>query len=149
MQHIDFMRMALEEAKKAKALGDLPFGAVVVCEDKVVGTGKAENNTVGDVTAHAELLAIRKATTTLKTNDLSKCSIYCTNEPCIMCAAGIFQAGISKVYIGVSRDDLPQLLRSRKIRIDSLAQDSGHKITIERGLLKSEILSLFEDVKKS
>lgn len=65
-----------------------------------------------------------------------------------MCAAEIFQAGIGNVFIGVSRDDLPHLLRPRKLRIEDLAQDSSHKITIQRGLLKDKILPLFENIKK-
>lgn len=137
MKSNDFMRSAINEAKEAKTAGDLPFGAVVVCKDQIVGRGKAENNTQGDVTDHAELLAIRKA-----------CRKLGTNEPCNMCAAAIFQANIPEVIIGASRDDLPQLLRPRKIRVDHLASDSGHEIKITRGILKDQVLELFSDVKK-
>jgi hypothetical protein len=66
-----------------------------------------------------------------------------------MCAAGIFQAGIGIVFIGVSRNDLPHLLRPRKLRIEDLAKDSGYKINITRGILKEKILPLFDDIKKS
>ncbi|OGE88381.1 MAG: hypothetical protein A3J07_01130 [Candidatus Doudnabacteria bacterium RIFCSPLOWO2_02_FULL_49_13] len=144
-----FMRVALAEAKAAQAAGDLPFGAVIVCDDKVVGAGRAQNNTVGDVTDHAELLAIRQACQTLSKNNLSDCVIYCSNEPCIMCAAGIFQANIPKVVIGVSRDDLPNFLRPRRIKIEHLAEDSSYKIEIIRGVLKDQILSLFENIKNN
>ncbi len=143
-----FMQAAIEEAKKAKDLGDLPFGAVVVCEGEIVGRGKAEDGTVGDVTAHAELLAVRSACEKLGTNDLQNCMIYCTNEPCNMCAAGIFQAKISQVIIGLTRDDLPRLLRARKIQLDDLARDSGYEIKILKGVLKDQILELFKDIKK-
>lgn len=143
------MRAAIEEAKKAKAAGDLPFGAVVVHNSEIIGRGRAEDNTTGDVTDHAELMAIRAACRSLKTNNLKDCVIYCTNEPCIMCAAGIFQAKISTVIIGLSRDDLAHLLRPRQIRIDDLAKDSSHEIKISRGMLKNEILELFEDIKKT
>lgn len=142
------MRLALEEAKKAKHSGDFPFGAVVVCKDKVVGRGHAKNNTTGDVTDHAEIIAVRDACKTLGRNDLKDCIIYCSNEPCLMCAAAIFQANISKVTIGVSRDDLPNFLRPRKLRIEHLVEDSSYKIELINGLLKDEILLLFDDIAK-
>ena len=144
----NFMSLALEQAKLAKAAGDLPFGAIVVQGDKVVGKGRAENNTIGDITDHAELLAVREACKTLGKNNLNDCVIYCSNEPCIMCAAGIFQANIPKVVIGVSRDDLPNFLRERKVKIDHIAEDSSYKIEIVRGVLKEKILPLFSDLQK-
>ena len=142
------MYLAIEEAKVAKSNGDLPFGAIVVCDGKVVGKGHAENNTTGDVTCHAELLSLRRACESLSRNDLKDCVIYCTNEPCMMCAAGIFQANIPKVIIGLSRKDLPNLLRTRKYNIEHLAEDSSYKIEIVRDILKEEILPLFNDVNK-
>ncbi len=144
----DFMRLAIAEAKTAKSAGDLPFGSVVVFNGEVVGKGRAENNTKGDVTDHAELLAIREACRNLKTNDLKDCIIYCTNQPCNMCAAGIFQANIPKVVMALTREDLPWLLRPRKIGIKDLAADSSYPIEIEKGLLKEETLELFESLKK-
>jgi len=147
-KHNEFMLLAFEEAKKAKDNGDWPFGAVVVKDDKVVGKGHVTDKSGGDVTDHAELVALRDACRNLKTNNLEGCSIYCSNEPCMMCAAGIFQAGIGNIFIGVSRDDLPNLLRPRKLRIEDLAQDSRHKIDIVRGILKERILPLFDDIKK-
>lgn len=143
-----FMLIAIEEAAKGKALGDLPFGAAVVLNNTIVGRGKAENGTTGDVTDHAEMIALRNACKTIETNDLKDCTIYCTNEPCIMCSAAIFQAGIANVKIALSRDDLPQLLRPRKIRIADLAEDSGYKISITKGILKNKVLALFRNVKK-
>lgn len=143
-----FMRLALEEAKKARALGDFPFGAVVANGDDVVGRGRAENNTIGDVTDHAEILAIRNACKSLGRNNLEDCVIYCSNEPCLMCAAAIFQANIPKVVIGVSRGDLPNFLRPRKLSIEHLAEDSSYKIEITRDVLKDEIIPLFDDLVK-
>ena len=144
----DFMKLALEQAKLAKSSGDFPFGAVVVQSDRVVGRGHAENNTTGDVSDHAELLAVRQACKVLGKNNLDDCVIYCTNEPCIMCAAGIFQANIKRVVIGVSRDDLPNFLRVRKVKIDHIAEDSSYSIEIVRGVLKEDILPLFSDIQK-
>lgn len=146
--HESFMTLAFEEAKKAKLRGDWPFGAIVVKDGKVVGKGHVTDKSGGDVTDHAEIVALRDTCRSLKTNNLEGCVIYCSNEPCMMCAAAIFQAGIDTVFIGVSRDNLPHLLRPRKLHIEDLAQDSNHQITIQRGLLKDKILVLFEDIKK-
>ncbi|MEI6326860.1 MAG: nucleoside deaminase [Candidatus Roizmanbacteria bacterium] len=143
-----FIALAIEEAKAAKANGDWPFGAVVVKDGKVVGKGHVTDKSGGDVTDHAELRALRDACRNLSTNNLEGCSIYCSNEPCLMCAAGIFQSGIRNVYIGASRDDLPLLLRPRKLRIEDAALDSGHEIKIQRDLLKDQILALFQDIHK-
>lgn len=143
-----FMSHAIVEAKTAKRNGDWPFGAVVVKDGVVVGSGYASDKTTGDVTSHAEVSALRSACKELHTNNLAGCVIYCTNEPCLMCAASIFQADISHVVIGASREDLGHLLRARKLRIEDLAQDSGHNIEIERGVLKEKVLELFIDINK-
>lgn len=141
-----FIKEALKEAKRAKSKGDLPFGAVVVCDGKIVGRGGCENNTTGDVTDHAEINALREACKTLKRNKLKNCIIYCTNEPCPMCASAIFQAKIPKVIFGATRNDLSKLLRPRKISINELAKDSGYEIELESGILKEEIIKEFEDL---
>jgi len=147
--HEKYMFFAIEEAKIAKLNGDWPFGAIIVKNGKIIGKGHVKDKSGGDVTEHAELVAIRDACKNLKSNDLQKCSIYCTNEPCLMCAAGIFQANINQVLIGASRDDLSRLLRPRKLRIENLAEDTGHKITIVRGILKEKVLELFDDINKA
>lgn len=143
-----YMREAIEQAKLAKASGALPFGAVIVCNRKIVGKGKCEDQISHDVTAHAEVLALRDTCQTLGKINLSDCVIYCTNEPCPMCAAGIFQAKIPRVIIGLSREDVSDLIRPRKITIDTLAEDSGYPIDIQKGVLKAEIKELFRDIKK-
>lgn len=139
------MKLALSQAKVAKKMGDLPFGAIIVCNNEIVGEGKCENGTIGDVTDHAEMNALRKACRKLGKNKLDDCTIYCTNEPCPMCAAAIFQAKIPNVVVGLTRDDLPNLLRPRKILMKDLANDSGYPILIETGVMKEEILKLFSE----
>jgi tRNA(Arg) A34 adenosine deaminase TadA len=146
--HEYYMELAIKQAAQAKTLGDWPFGAVVVKDGKVVGEGRAMDKVSGDVTDHAELVAIRQACKTLGTNNLESCTIYCSNEPCLMCASGIFQAKISHIVIGASRDDLSRLLRPRKIRIEDLAEDAGHTIHITKNILKEKVLELFQDIKK-
>ena len=100
------------------------------------------------VLAHAELHAVNDACKALGRSELKDCTIYCTNEPCLMCAAAIMQAKIPRIVIGLARTDLPHLLRERKFRIEHLAEDSGYKPEIVRGVLKEKILELFKDVKK-
>lgn len=146
--HQKFMGVAIDEAKKAKEMGDWPFGAVVVKNNIVVGADGVREKVGGDISDHAEIRAIRNACKNLKSNNLSGCSIYCTNEPCLMCASAIFQAGISHVYIAISRDDLPHLLRPRKLKIENLIEDLGYNPTIVRGLLKEKAILLFDGVNK-
>ena len=144
-----WMRAAIEEAKAAKAAGDLPFGAVVVRNGEVAGRGGATNGTTGDVTDHAEMAALRAACKALGRNTLSDCTIVCTNEPCNMCASAIFQAMIPVVVMGASRRDLSGLLRERKISIAELAADAGYEVTLRGGVLRAEVLQLFADVHRA
>lgn len=144
MKNSNYMALALNQAKIAKRRGDRPFGAVIVCKDAVIAKGGCNDETTGDVTDHAEIIALRKACRKLKKNNLSDCTIYCTNEPCPMCAAALFQAKIPQVVIGLTRDDLPQMLRPRKIRIKDLAKDSGYEISIKTGVLRKQILKEFD-----
>lgn len=144
--HEEYMHLAIDEAKIAQENGDWPFGAVIVRKNSVVGKGFVKDKSGGDVTEHAEIVAIRNACRNLQSNDMSDATIYCTNEPCLMCASTIFQAKIKRIVIGASRDDLPHLLRTRKFRIEDIASDAGYDIEIIRGILKNEVLGLFEGV---
>ncbi len=148
LDHEKFMNLAIEEARQAKASGDWPFGCVVVKDNLIVGAGRVTEKTGGDITDHAEIRAIKAACKNLNTNNLSNCVIYCTNEPCLMCASAIFQAGVANVVISLSRDDLPHLLRTRKIRIDDLSNDLNFQVNIIRGIKKPEMLNLFEGIGK-
>lgn len=137
----DFMHLALEQASEAQRDGELPFGAVIVCGETLISTGRCRERREKSVLAHAELEAVDKACRKLGTTRLESCIIYCTNEPCPMCAAAIFQAKIPSVVIGASRTDVPSL-RPRSIDIQSLAEDSGYPITITRDVMKHEVLRL-------
>ena len=144
----DFIREAIEEAKFAKAAGEWPFGAVIVRDGKVIARAACTETSTKNVLGHAELQAINAACIALASNNLSDCTIYGTNEPCLMCAAAIFQAKIPRVVFSLSRADLSRLLRDRKLRIDDLATDVGYKVEIEKGILKVVVLELFADIKK-
>lgn len=100
MDDIRYMRMALREAQQAAKEGEIPIGAVVVCNDMVVGRGHNLTETLGDVTAHAEIQAITAAAQTLGGKYLTECTLYVTVEPCLMCAGAIGWAQIPRIVIG-------------------------------------------------
>lgn len=95
-----FMRMAIDEAKKAESIGEVPIGAIIVKEDKVIATAYNMRETRNDPTAHAEILAIQAASQSLGGWRLTGCTLYVTLEPCPMCAGAIVQSRISKVVYG-------------------------------------------------
>lgn len=148
MSEIDFMAEALKQAKFAQTNGDLPFGAVIVCNNEIVGYGKCEDGTTGDVTSHAEMNALRMACKNLNRNKLNDCTVFATNEPCPMCAAALFQAKIPRVVMALRRQELGNLLRSRKIGIKELAEDSGYQIALEKGEFSTEVFELFAQITK-
>lgn len=141
------MRLALEQAKLAKSHGDFPFGAVVTWRGQLLVQCENGESQQADVTAHAEMMAIRKACLELGRRDLSDCEIYSSTEPCPMCSAAIFQSNIKRVIFGLYRDDLPHIFRRRKIRIAELAQDWDYKPEIIGGILREEALPPFEGLK--
>ncbi|MEM8978589.1 MAG: nucleoside deaminase [Pseudomonadota bacterium] len=96
------MDLALEEARKAAQSGEVPVGAVIVKEGKVIARACNETRTRPDPTAHAELLAIQRAALVLGQERLEGCDLYVTLEPCAMCAGAIAAARIARVYYGAS-----------------------------------------------
>ena len=143
-----YMQLAIDLAKEAKASSNFPFGSIIVRRGQVVATGKCEEISGCDVVKHAELLAVSNACRKLGTRDLSSCMLYATGEPCNMCAAAIFQAGIGRVVIGMRRSDRKDFFRERKIGIAELASDSGHQIELVFGVLKNDVIDLFADITK-
>lgn len=97
-----FMQAALKEAHKAELIGEVPIGAVIVHEGRIIARGHNRRETLQDVTLHAELVAIRQACRRLKSWRLDGCDLYVTLEPCVMCAGAIVQARIRTVYYGAT-----------------------------------------------
>ena len=95
-----FMREALKQAKKAASIGEVPIGAVIVRDGKVIARGYNKRETKKNALFHAEIVAIDKACRRLVARRLPKCEIYITLEPCPMCAGAIVQARIPRVVIG-------------------------------------------------
>ena len=98
--HERMMERALEQAKLALLSGDVPVGAVVVYEGEIVACAHNEREKTCDPTAHAEVLAIRRAAEALQRRRLTGCTLYVTLEPCPMCAGAIVMSGIEHVYFG-------------------------------------------------
>lgn len=94
------MREALKLAREAQLAGEVPVGAVVVCKEKIIAHARNERETSGDPTAHAEVLALRRAAEALGTRRLEGCTLYVTLEPCPMCAGAIVMASIDAVFFG-------------------------------------------------
>lgn len=94
------MEAALREAYKALEAGEVPIGAIVALEDRIIGRGHNLTETLHDVTAHAEMQAITAATQTLGSKYLKDCTLYVTVEPCLMCAGAIGWSQISRVVWG-------------------------------------------------
>lgn len=97
-----YMQEAYKQAKLAFEEGEIPVGAVVICENKIIGRGYNQTQKLNDVTAHAEMLAITAASTYLGGKYLQRCTLYVTLEPCVMCAGAIFWAQIKRLVIGAS-----------------------------------------------
>ena len=95
-----FMRMALNEAKDAFQNNEIPIGAVITANNKVIAKASNQVEKLNDMTAHAEMLAITSAQNYLGSKYLDQCTIYVTLEPCVMCAGALFWSQIQKVVVG-------------------------------------------------
>jgi tRNA(adenine34) deaminase len=136
------MRFALDEARRAADEGEVPVGAIVVIENRIVGA--AHNLPLGlhDPTAHAEILAIREASTSIREYRLTEASLYVTLEPCVMCVGAIVNARISKVYYG-ARDEKAGALGS----VYDIGRDGrlNHRIEVYGGILAEECARMLRD----
>lgn len=137
-----FMKAAIREAKKAEAKDEVPVGAVVVYDGKIVSRAHNLRNTCNDGTAHAEILALKKAGKKLMRWNLSDCDVYVTLEPCAMCAGAMVNSRIRKVYFGAF-DHRYGCCGSIMNITDS---ELNHKVEVEGGVLEEEcsrIISAF------
>ena len=97
-----FMREALKEARKALELDEVPVGAVIVCQDRVIGRGHNLTERLTDVTAHAEMQAFTAASNYMGAKYLEECTLYVTLEPCVMCAGAAYWTQVGKVVYGAA-----------------------------------------------
>jgi tRNA(adenine34) deaminase len=99
-----FMRKALQEARKAEAEGEVPVGAVIVCNNAVIAKAHNQVERLSDITAHAEIMAITSASNYLGSKFLNDCTLFVTLEPCVMCAGALKWARLGRVVYGASDD---------------------------------------------
>jgi len=96
----EYMDLALAEARKAEAAGEVPIGAIIVCGDVVAGRGFNQPISSNDPTAHAEVVALREAARHQQNYRLADATLYCTVEPCVMCAGAIVHARVARLVFG-------------------------------------------------
>ena len=136
-----FMNMAIEEAKKAAEIGEVPVGAVVVCEGKIISSAFNTRETGKNALHHAECKAIDLACKTLGGWRLHKCDLYVTLEPCPMCAGAIVNARIKRVIYGA--DDMKAGAFGSVFNMNDFALN--HKPSITKGVCKEDCANLLTD----
>ena len=134
------MKAALKCAKKAFDEGEVPIGAVVVCDGKIISRGHNRRTKKQIATAHAEIEAIEKACKKLKSWRIPECELYVTLEPCPMCMGAMLNARIKKVYFGAyeakGRSMTDQLAASNLV---------NHRIEVEGGVMKDECAQILSE----
>ena len=137
----NFMRLAIEQAQIATALGEIPVGAVVVKDGQVIGRGYNRREVDSSATAHAEVLAIEDACKALGTWRLTDCELYVTLEPCPMCAGAIINSRIRRVIYGV-KDERAGCCGSVA---DFFAMPFNHTPLSRSGILEEDCRKLLTD----
>ena len=135
------MRKALAEAQQALAEGEIPIGAVIVCQDHVIARAHNLTETLHDVTAHAEMQAVTIAANELGGKYLTGCTLYVTVEPCTMCAGALGWAQVSRIVYGAEDE---------KRGYRRYAPDALHpKAVVTKGVLEEECRRLMQDFFKT
>ncbi|MDE5838427.1 MAG: nucleoside deaminase [Paramuribaculum sp.] len=131
-----FMRLALDEANMAAEMDEVPIGAVIVCDGRVIGRGHNMTETLNDVTAHAEMQAITAAEAAMGGKYLDKCTLYVTVEPCLMCAGAIGWSQLKRIVYGAG---------DSKRGYSTFTQTPfHHKATVTSGVLAEECSALMK-----
>ena len=132
-----YMREALKQAAYAYEEGEIPVGAVVVCENKIIARAYNQTERLNDVTAHAEMLALTAAANYLGGKYLSDCTLYVTLEPCPMCAGGLYWGQLKKLVFGAADE---------KRGYNRMSPPMLHpKTQVVNGLLEGECKALVDD----
>ena len=137
-----YMKEAIKQAKKAYALEEVPIGCVIVYEGKIIARGYNRRNTDKNTLAHAELIAIKKASKKLGDWRLEGCTMYITLEPCQMCAGAIVQARVSQVVIGSMNPKAG--CAGSVLNLLQMAQ-FNHQVELEKGVLEEECSSMLSE----
>jgi len=136
-----FMLMAIEQAKLAEAEGEVPIGAVVVCNGEVIGRGYNRKNSGKSALKHAEIVAIEDASKVIGDWRLDECSLYVTLEPCLMCAGAIIHARVRNVFFGATEPKFGGVVSlANTFDIEKL----NHKVNYAGGLFADEISAMMK-----
>ena len=141
-----WMEEALRCAQRALEAGEVPVGAVVVCDGEIVGRGWNRNITDSDPTAHAEIIALREAGATVGNHRLEDCELFVTIEPCAMCAGALVHARIKRLVYGA--DDLKAGAVQSVMQVLNHPQ-LNHKIEVRSGVLAGRSAELLQSFFKS
>jgi tRNA(adenine34) deaminase len=141
-----WMEEALRCAQRALEAGEVPVGAVTVCDGKIVGRGWNRNISDSDPTAHAEILALREAGTTVGNHRLGDCELFATIEPCAMCAGAMVHARIKRLVYGAD-DPKAGAVRSA-LQVLNHPQ-LNHKIEVQSGILAGRSAELLQEFFKN
>ena len=136
-----YMKEALKEAKKAYQKLEIPVGAVIVKDGKIIARAHNQKETKFDTTKHAEIIAIQKASKKLNSWRLLDCEMYVTLEPCSMCAGALINSRLKKVYV-VASDEKTGAVGSVLNLFDDYT--FNHKVEYEKGILKYECESILK-----
>src|SRR5271157_3306856 len=137
-----FMALALEEARRGAAEGEVPVGAVLVAGGRVVASAHNRPISLNDPTAHAEILALRQAASELGTYRLTDATIYVTLEPCVMCVGAMINARVAQLKFG-ARDEKAGAVGS----VYDLGRDGrlNHRLEVHAGLMEPECAELLRE----
>lgn len=139
--HNKFIEQALLNAQKAYKQDEVPIGAIIVKDNKIIGTGYNQSICNNDPTAHAEIMAIRNAAEHLKNYRLTGCTLYCTLEPCMMCAGSIVHARIDTL-VYAAPDPKTGVITSKANLLES--NFLNHKVKVIPGILAQESANLLQ-----
>ncbi|HWW96501.1 MAG TPA: tRNA adenosine(34) deaminase TadA [Edaphobacter sp.] len=135
MGDVEYLRAAIAEAQAAEANGEVPVGAIVVHENKIIGRGQNRVLRDSDPTAHAEIVALREAGLALKNYRLEDCTLYATLEPCAMCAGAILHARIARLVYAAPD---PKAGACGSVLSVMNHPQLNHKVEVTSGLLADE-----------
>ena len=137
-----YMKEAIRQAKKARALEEVPIGCVIVCNGQIIARGYNRRNTDKNTLSHAELNAIKKASKKLGDWRLEGCTMYVTLEPCQMCAGAIVQSRMKKVVIATMN---PKAGCAGSVLNLLQMAAFNHQVEIEKGVLEEECSTMLSD----
>lgn len=142
------MKLAIDEACEAVKTGEIPVGAVVIYQNRLIAKSHNKVETLNDPTAHAEILVIREASKLLNSWRLSECSIYVTLEPCIMCMGAILNARMSKLVYGVGDNKFGAVESNVDLARNSLYRNIKIYRGIEEDICSKLIKDFFKEKRK-